>query len=373
VSRWLIGSALLAALAFATPAWAAEPPAPISGVFDIGGKMVPLPDGEWRLVAEEMMPAEKSAALVAVRSAVLVRLEAGEVGAVVVVHTNTEPLANSLPTAPECRRGDIYLAQMLYETKTDGACIWANHMRGGAPSEGADPVWRNAAALLARPLPTIWLAAGFWIGDRRDVLEVRYHFAAPLGDAAARPEASWSDSAWAPSRIVPRSAHDVAVRDLLVWIGAMAPLDQFGFYRRLAGYRPVAMPWSKAAAAGPPLKELRLRQLQELRAAGTIDAAVYTAQRDVLERDSEPPEPTEGDILTRAFWKSVTRAVAGSLDTFAIAYLYFASPAVAASYTIGTGVMFKTLYYAYEVVWQKVALGSEKRAVWKVLPIGPDS
>jgi hypothetical protein len=200
-----------------------------------------------------------------VLSAVLVRLEAGEVSAVVVVHTNTEPLANSLPTAPECRRGDIYLVQMLYETKTDGACIWANHMRGGAPSEGADPVWRKAAALLARPLPTIWLAAGFWIGDRRDVLEVRYHFAAPLGDAAARPEASWSDSAWAPSRIVPRSAHDVAVRDLLVWIGAMAPLDQFGFYRRLAGYRPVAMPWSKVAAAGPPLKELRLRQLQELR------------------------------------------------------------------------------------------------------------
>jgi hypothetical protein len=52
----LIGSALLAALAFATPAGAAEPPPPISGVFDIGGKMVPLPDGEWRLVAEEMTP-----------------------------------------------------------------------------------------------------------------------------------------------------------------------------------------------------------------------------------------------------------------------------------------------------------------------------
>jgi hypothetical protein len=369
----LIELTVLALLASGAPALAAEPPPALSGVFDIGGKTVPLPDGEWRLVAEEITPAEKSAALVAVQSAVLVRLEAGEVSAVVVVHTNIEPLANSLPTAPECRRGDIYLAQMLYETKTDGACLWANYMLSDGPAGGIDPVWRKAATALARPLPTTWLMAGFWIGDRRDVLEIRYHFAAPLGDTAARAEANWSDSAWAPSRIVPRSAHDVAVRDLLVWIGAIAPLDQFGFYRRLAGYRPVAMPWSKAAAAGPPLKQLRLRQLQELRAAGTIDAAVYTAQRDVLERDSEPPEPTEGDILTRAFWKSVTRAVAGSLDTFAIAYLYFASPAVAASYTIGTGIMFKTLYYAYEVVWQKLALGSEKRAVWKVLPIGPDS
>jgi hypothetical protein len=46
---------------------------------------------------------------------------------------------------------------------------------------------------------------------------------------------------------------------------------------------------------------------------------------------------------------------------------------VAASYTIGTGIMFKTLYYAYEVVWQKLALQSDKRAIWKVLPIGPDS
>jgi hypothetical protein len=163
------------------------------------------------------------------------------------------------------------------------------------------------------------------------------------------------------------------VRDLLAWLGAMAPLDQFGFYRRLTGYRPVATPWNHMAAAAPPLKQLRLHQLQVLHAAGVIDAKAYAVQRDALERDSEPPEPTEGNILTRAFWKSVTRGVAGSFDTFVIGYLYFGSPAVAASYTIGTGIAFKTLYYVYEVAWQKVALGSEKRAVWRVLPIGTDS
>jgi hypothetical protein len=46
---------------------------------------------------------------------------------------------------------------------------------------------------------------------------------------------------------------------------------------------------------------------------------------------------------------------------------------VAASYTIGAGVSFKLLYYLYEVAWQKLALQSDKRTVWKVLPIGPDS
>jgi uncharacterized membrane protein len=370
VIRWLIVPAVLAALASGASAQASDPPAPVSGVFEIAGKTVPLPEGEWSLIVEHTTPAAESAALVAVQSGVLVRLDAGEVRAVIVVHTNAEPLARSLPAPPECRRGDIYLAQVIYETKTDGACLWANYMLGGSPVGGADPVWRGAAALLARPLPSTWLVAGFWIGDRQDVLEVRYHFAAPLG--AARPGATWSDSAWAPSRIVPHSPQDLAVGGLLAWIGAMAPLDQFGFYRRLSGYRPIAMPWSKAVA-GSPLKQLRLDQLQALRTAGTIDAAVYAAQRDVLERDAEPPEPTEGNILTRAFWKSVTRGVIGSLDTFVIGYLYFGSPAVAASYTLGAGISFKALYYLYEVAWQKLALQSDKRALWKVLPIGPDS
>jgi uncharacterized membrane protein len=362
---------MLALMRFCAPAWAAEP-ALVTGVFEIGGKMVPLPEGEWRLAAEEAMPAENSASAMALRSAVLVRLDAGEVTAVVVVHTNAEPLAKSVPIPGQCRRDDIYLAQTLYETKTDGACMWANYMLGGAPAADADPIWRKAAASLAAPLPPTWLAAGFWIGDRQDVLDVRYHFAAPIADRAP-PAASWRDSTWAASRIVPRSPRDVAVKGLLAWIGAMAPLDQFGFYRRLSGYQPIPMPWSAAAMAGPPLKRLRQNQLQVLRAAGTIDAAVYAAQRDVLERDAEPPEPSEGDILTRAFWKSLTRGVAGSVDTFVVAYLFFGSPMVAVTYSIAQGIAHKSLYYLYEVAWQKVALQGDKRAAWKVLPIGADS
>src|SRR5947207_7847190 len=92
--------AMLPILVFAVPARAAEP-VPVSGVFEIGGKTVPLPEGAWQLIAEEETPAEKSAAMAALRGAVLVRLDAGEVTAVVVVHTNTEPLAKSLPAPPE--------------------------------------------------------------------------------------------------------------------------------------------------------------------------------------------------------------------------------------------------------------------------------
>src|ERR1700730_12065235 len=164
-------------------AQASVPPAPVSGVFEIAGKTVPLPEGEWSLIAEHTTPAAESAALVAVQSGVLVRLDAGEVRAVIVVHTNAEPLARSLPAPPECRRGDIYLAQLLYETKTEGACLWANYMLGGSPVGGADPVWRGAAALLARPLPSTWLVAGFWIGDRQDGFEVRCPFPAAVRGA----------------------------------------------------------------------------------------------------------------------------------------------------------------------------------------------
>ena len=76
---------------------------------------------------------------------------------------------------------------------------------------------------------------------------------------------------------------------------------------------------------------------------------------------------TKGALL------SLTRGAAGTLDTFVIGYLFFGSPLTATTYTIAQGIAHKTLYYFYEVAWQKVALQSDKRAAWKVLPIGVDS
>src|SRR6202035_2978752 len=70
--------AMLALMTLGAPVQAAEPAEPpITGVFEIGGKTVPLPEGEWRLVAEEATSAENSAALVAVQSTVLARFDAG--------------------------------------------------------------------------------------------------------------------------------------------------------------------------------------------------------------------------------------------------------------------------------------------------------
>jgi hypothetical protein len=39
----------------------------------------------------------------------------------------------------------------------------------------------------------------------------------------------------------------------------------------------------------------------------------------------------------------------------------------------GRQIAHKSLYYLYQVAWQKVALQGDKRAAWKVLPIGADS
>jgi hypothetical protein len=66
----------------------------------------------------------------------------------IVVHTNDSPLRRSLQAPAECKRDDIHLAVMVYETSTDASCLWINHVIEGAPQAAVDPLWSDVIKAL---------------------------------------------------------------------------------------------------------------------------------------------------------------------------------------------------------------------------------
>jgi uncharacterized membrane protein len=371
VRGWLLSIALLATLTYTItmPARAADPEPPIQGVFAIAGKTVPLPAGDWQVVARHLTPAAASSAKVAVRSAVLVQRLDDRVAAAITVHTNDTPLPRYLPVPADCKRGDIHLAVVVYETETDASCLWLNHIVEGAPPAAIDPLWTEAAPALPRPLPALWLEAGFWIGDRQDALDIRYHFVPP-GDGAT-PATTWQDSAWSPQNVGETGPRSVAIGDLTAWMGGVAPLIDLGLHNRLALYQPVTLPWTAPVPAMPPGKALRLRQLDALYAAGGIGAAAYAAQHAILEQEAPPAEITRPNIFVRAGYKALTYRVLGTLDSFAVSWFMLGTLYSSLGNTIVNSAAHGVAYYAHELAWSTAGFRPDK-ASWSLLPIGID-
>jgi uncharacterized membrane protein len=367
VRRGLI--ALLAALPLGAPAVGGDFGPPVRGSFAIAGKTIPLPAGDWRVVARRHTPAGETPTGVALRSAALVQLSGDRVVAAVTIHTNETPLARSLPIPDDCQRNDILLTATVYKTRTDGACVWINHLVEGEPPAGIDPLWRDAMATLGPGLPALWLEAGFWVGDRQDVLDIRYHFVPP-GDDGSRPT-GWSDSPWSSANTGEGGARNVAVDDLALWMRRMVPLVELGLHNRLAPYQPAAMPWTRPAADMPPDKAMRLRQLDALFAAGSIDAATHAAQRSALE-EAPVAELTDPNIFLRAVYKTVTFKTAGTLEGFLVAWAMLGGPATSAAIT-GIGIVaYSAVYYAHDVAWAMFDASTGQTASWSVLPIAVD-
>jgi hypothetical protein len=154
----------------------------VSDAIMLGDRQVPLPIGEWHVVATGF-------GTVAGRSP-------GPYGAILGV-----TLARL--------RGDIYLAVHRYDTRVDGLCIFAKHVLV-VPTASDMSNWAAARRWLAArqiALSGTWLMAGFRVRDRTQMLDIRYYFPSP-DDAGDPLPTNWASSAWAPRRVAkgPRGA-----------------------------------------------------------------------------------------------------------------------------------------------------------------------
>ncbi|HYD68302.1 DUF2061 domain-containing protein [Azospirillum sp.] len=298
----------------------------VSGHYSVAGKQVPLPAGQWRLLGWETVPAAGNAARPLER-AVLARVEGGRMDAFVLVTANAAPADAGWGMTRDCTRDDIHFAAVHYVSAVDGACTFVNHVVSAAAPDSA-PVWLNAereARGRGWAMPTTWLMAGFRITDRRDVVDVRFHFnpeAFGFGPGRGRP---WSESQWAQGGVSADPARARMIAALVHWAAEAAPLMESGFRNRLTGPQRLADP--------DPVR------------TGPAPSANRTA--------SLGDEPSWGVGLL----KTISWRVIGTMGDLGVAYLFTGDPVLSGGLAFTGAILNSMLYFGHEVAWGSATAG----------------
>ena len=218
----LVGVALLV-LGASGPVLAqpVEPGANFTGMVELAGKQVALPEGTWTLAGRGFAPvAELDAdAYGAIETVILFRLDGQAIEAFVAASRNVVPVEEGWGTARECLAEDVELS-LIHNYDAAGAhtfCGFVGEVRSVVRAD-LPAAWRAAVAFaMERGLvpPAEWQMAGYRLSDRYDVLDVRYHFdSAEGGD------------------------------DLATWLDRMREPVRIGFYNGLQGLASMPMPWT---------------------------------------------------------------------------------------------------------------------------------
>jgi uncharacterized membrane protein len=206
------------------PALAADPlPAPgdtKTGWLGLGGRQVPLPPGAWRVAASAygVVDGPAPGPYGAILSVALVQLAGERVAAVVIAQTNLLPVREGWGPASECERSDLAFSSGINIQARDLSCRYIAALDTRLPEQRPSPSWAAARRFIAAQgwhLPETLLLAGFRVGNRRDVLDVRYSFdpvAAPLvvDEAANAPR-------WAPQQIAADPRRQRTIAALAAW------------------------------------------------------------------------------------------------------------------------------------------------------------
>lgn len=324
MTRWWT---VLCALVFCLAEPAAAQVDPVaSGHFSVAGKQVPLPAGPWTLLGRETVPAAGAAARPLER-AVLARVEGGRMDAFVLITANVAPADAGWGLTRDCTRGDIHFAAVHYASAVDGSCTFVNHVVS-APAPDSAAVWLNAereARGRGWALPTTWLMAGFRVTDRRDVVDVRFHFNPEAFGFDHGRGRSWGESQWARGGVSVDAARARMVAALVRWAAEAAPVVEAGFRNRLDGATALAGPDPASAVAMP---------------ATTRTAALGD-------------EPSWGVGLM----KTISWRVIGTMGDLGVAYLFTGDPVLSGGLAFTGAIINSMLYFGHEVAWGSATAG----------------
>jgi uncharacterized membrane protein len=314
--------------------------------FEIAGKQIPLPEGQWRLITETNVAAGiDPASGNDLRQAILVQLQGQVVSALIVATANIAPSTSGWGTSRDCTRQDILMATLRYQSAMDVSCSFINHIvtAPSGQSSAMDAELARQSKAEGWSVPATWLMAGFRIADRRDMIDVRYHFNPELAISprGARP---WPANPWSRPAVSASRNRAAVVAGLTSWVIASQEMLDEGFRHRMpAG---AALPMPRWDAASRP-----------------------------SESSSEQPAPP----LAVADWgrsleKTISWRVVGTLADVAVAYVFTGSVALSGALALTGSVVNAALYFGHEVVWDALdPSGRKEPAVLEVPGIGSTS
>jgi uncharacterized membrane protein len=324
------------------PAIAADKPdKAYASTFKIAGKQIPLPAGEWRVVTQIDQPAAADRPSAGyVRQVVLVQLKKQVPIAVIVATANTEPSATGWGTSRDCIRTDILGTALLYESGIDVSCNFINHVvRVGAdPASPLDSKIAQLAKAEGWSMPPTWLMAGFRIADRRDLLDVRYHFNPELV-LPGRPAASWGGSPWSQAAVASSRNRAAAVASLSGWVGAAQQAIDDGFRHRLGADASLPFPWNEGEMAQPT-------------PSGSGNGLRHPASAD----------------WQTSLEKTISWRIVGTMSDIAGAYAFTGNIAISGALAFVSAISSSVLYFGHEMVWDMLDPSGRKQPVILEVP-----
>lgn len=295
--------------------------APLRGVAEVAGKLVPLPPGAWTAVAETIERRGEDAFAVLA----LARIDGKVADGLVIVRANLAARPRPLAAAPECLRADTHLGHVAYDTAVDGLCLFLNHVVLAETVPGP-VVWlmaRERLAALGATLPDTWLVAGIRARTASHAIEARYYFAPP-DHRAALPGLGWADNRWSPQRVAADADRRASIRRLVIWTMWMREAVELGLRGQLPDDALPPTPWD-----GPDLArrwtERRVEQLVRLQQEGVIGEDTLRHQQRLVEAAANDLSATGAPLWHEGVWRRIGHRVASVAESLGLSYIVLGS------------------------------------------------
>jgi uncharacterized membrane protein len=315
----------------------APDPSHMRDVFAIDGKFVPLPEGNWTLLAQDSDDRATGT--------VLARLSGGSVLGLVVIHSNPKPMTAIFGTSSECGRSDIAFAVTRYDTPEDGYCTYAKRIAVDIKA-GDTSLWGKAAARLTASgmaLPPAFMMVGARARTRENFLDVRYYF---LPDPALT-HRDPQDTGLTPDPIAAMQA----------WADLAQEPIELGVRGRLPATN-IALPWPWQANVVKDALVWQARgPLEDLAAIGVLDDSALLHQLALADHALVDRERQRWSVWERSAYKVATYRAASFVDTTAVTALVTGSVGLGVGNASFTAVFKPMVAYANEILWAQAGIG----------------
>lgn len=329
---------------------------PVSGKVMLNAKQVPLPEGEWKVAAigyNRIVTGADVGAFGTIDNLFLVRSKGETVEAVAEINANTIPTMDGWGTTKDCTAEDSLFKAVVFKSGWDGSCFFGRRTEAG-PERKAPLTWTKVTQYAASnklALPAAFVTVGFRTSDRRDVVDVRFHF-----NPETRNQPTAAD-AWTKEAIEANAARKTYVQELNLWAANYGGYVEKGLRNQLNGKHVMPMPSAASAAVPRPELEELLGKLDQLRAMKLITDEQYQQQKTIIEKQLAPTTAESG-ALDRSIQKAISFRVFGSSVDWVLAYVVTFSSAVSTGITASIIVIHTMVHILLDMNWEKYWRGT---------------
>jgi hypothetical protein len=325
----------------------------------VAGKQVPLPEGNWVIAGRAsgtVIRGDGVGSYGAIQNIILFRIApTGALDAMAEINTNDLPVVDGWGIAADCQRRDLVLTVVRSRTGWDATCFFVTHtewQQAGDSSMEMPPAWLEAKDFAAKRglrLPASTVTAGFRVSNRRDVIDVRFHY---LVDPPATEDAGWAASPWARDKIQQDHRRLAFDRGVAEWSAMMIGGVEAGLKNRLPLSSTVPSPGADdAVLERASILHQRHERLAYLRSSGLLSAAQFARETAMLRQAEADDSHDSTDPAEAHFYRLLSFQGLSVTSDALVTFLWTAQSVQAAAVTLLQASLRTGRSYAVAYLW----------------------